>query len=150
MKTKQIVLVACVSKKGNKKVKAKDLYISPLFKYSLAFAQTLKPDNIYILSALHHLVDLNEEIEPYNVTLSNVPKDKRKPGLKILDSKEKNEWGKKVIDELSKKSDLKNDEFIVLAGLDYIKPIQNYISHLENPLAGRRQGERVKFLKDNL
>ena len=59
------------------------------------------------------------------------------------------EWGKKVIDQLSKKTDLKNDEFIILAGQEYIKPIIERISHLSNPLKGLRQGERMKFLKDN-
>ena len=146
---KRIVLIACVSQKGNKKAKAKDLYISQLFKSSLAYAYKLNPDKIFILSALHHLLDLNKEIEPYNVTLSNVPKDKRKSGLKILNSIEKKEWGEKVIAQLAGQTDLKNDNFIILAGLEYIKPIINGISHLTNPLKGLRQGERVKFLNDN-
>lgn len=147
---KQIILIACVSKKGDLKTKAEELYKSPLFKSSLAFAKNLNPDKIFILSALHHLLELDEEIEPYNVTLSNVPKNKRKPELKILNSYEKKEWGKKVIEQLSLKSDLQNDRFIILAGQEYIKPISNYISHLDNPLTGLRQGERVKFLNEKL
>ncbi len=146
---KQIILIACVSKKGDKKVKAKDLYKSSLFKSSLAYAYKLNPDKIFILSALHYLLDPDKEIEPYNVTLSNVSKSKRKTGLKVLDSAEKKEWGKKVIEQLSKQTDLENDKFIVLAGQEYIKPIIDSISHLTNPLKGLRQGERVKFLNDN-
>lgn len=145
---KQIVLIACVSKKGDQKTKAEKLYQSTLFKSSLSFAKALNPDKIFILSALHHLLELDKEIEPYNVTLSNVPKDKRNPGLKILNSNEKKEWGEKVIEQLSLKSDLQNDRFIILAGQEYIKPIANYITHLDNPLTGLRQGERVKFLKE--
>ena len=146
---KKIILIACVSKKGDKKAKAKDLYISQLFKSSLTYAYKQNPDKIFILSALYHLLDIDKEIEPYNVTLSKVPKDKRKPGLKILTLEEKREWGKKVIELLSKQTDLENDEFIVLAGQEYIKPIINNISHLVNPLNGLRQGERLKFFKDN-
>lgn len=146
---KKIVLIACVSKKEDKKSKARDLYKSSLFKSSLAYANKLNPDRIFILSALHYLLDLDKEIEPYNVTLSNVPKEKRKIGLKILDSAEKKEWGKIVIEQLSKQTDLKNDNFIVLAGQEYIKPIIDSISHLTNPLKGLRQGERVKFLNHN-
>jgi hypothetical protein len=146
---KKIILIACVSKKGDKKAKAKDLYTSQLFKSSLAYANKQKPDKIYILSALHHLLETDEVIEPYNVTLSNVPKEKRKPGLKILNLKEKKEWGSKVIEQLSKLTDLKNDAFIILAGNEYIKPIKESISHLSNPLTGLRQGERVKFLNEN-
>ena len=58
--------------------------------------------------------------------------------------------GEKVIEQLSKEADLKNDEFMILAGQAYIKPVGNSISHLSNPLNGLRQGERVKFLNDNL
>jgi hypothetical protein len=146
---KKIVLIACVSKKGRKRAKAKDLYISELFKSSFTYAKKQNPDKIYILSALHHLLDIDKEIEPYNVTLSNVPKQKRKPELKILTSAEKEEWGKKVIYQLSEQTDLKNDEFIILAGQEYIKPIVNSISHITNPLVGLGQGKRIKFLKDN-
>ena len=145
---KIIVLIACVSKKGDKATKARDLYISQLFKSSLTYANKQKPDKIFVLSALHHLLDIDQEIEPYNVTLSNVPKVKRKPGLKILTPEEKINWGKKVIDQLSKQTDLQNDEFIILAGREYIKPIINSISHYTNPLNGLRQGERVKFLNE--
>jgi hypothetical protein len=146
---KQIVLIACVSKKGDRKARAKDLYKSSLFKSSLAYAYKLNPDKIFILSALHHLIDLDKEIEPYNVTLSNVPKIKRKIGLKILNTIEKKNWGEKIIEQLSKQTDLLNDHFIILAGQEYIKPIIDNISHLRNPLKGLRQGERVKFLNEN-
>ena len=61
--TKKIILIACVSKKGDKKTKAKDLYISQLFKSSLTFANKQNPDKIFILSALHHLLDIDKEIE---------------------------------------------------------------------------------------
>jgi hypothetical protein len=146
---KLIVLISCVSKKGVSKTKAKNLYISTLFKYSLAYANSLRPYKIYILSALHHLLDLETEIEPYNVTLCNVPKNKRKVGLKVLNPKEKKEWGEKVIEQLSKQADLKNDHFIILAGQEYIQPIAEYLTHVELPLKGLGQGKRVKFLKDN-
>jgi hypothetical protein len=145
---KKIILIACVSKKRDKKAKAKELYISQLFKSSLAYANKQNPDKIFILSALHHLLDLDEEIEPYNVTLSNIPKLKRKSGLKMLGPKEKIAWGKTVIEKLSKQTDLQNDEFIILAGHEYVKPIITGISHLANPLNGLRQGERIKFLNE--
>lgn len=147
---KRIVLISCVSKKGQIKAKAKDLYISPLFTYSLAYAYSLNPDKIFILSALHHLLDLDKEIEPYNVTLSNVPNNKRKPGLIVLNSIEKKEWGEEVIKMLSQQSDIQKDFFIILAGQEYIKPIKNYIKNLDDRLNGLRQGERVKYLKSKM
>ena len=143
----KIVLISCVSKKGKSKAKAKDLYKSALFKYSLAYAYSIKPDKIFILSALHHLLDPETEIAPYDVTLSNVPKNKRKPGLKVLNTEEKDEWGKKVIEQLSQQTDLKNDRFVILAGQEYINPIIKDIEYFNLPLEGLRYGERLAFLK---
>lgn len=147
---KRIVLISCVSKKGTVKAKAKDLYKGPLFGNSLAYGQSLKPDKIFILSALHHLLDLDKEIEPYNVTLSNIPISKRKANLKVLTPKEKIDWGQKVINQLLLEADLQNDEFIILAGQEYIKPIVDFIStnNVKKPLDGKRVGERIKFMKN--
>ena len=64
-----IILISCVSKKLNKKARAKDLYISPLFKFNLRYAKSLKPNKIFILSAKYGLVPLEKEIDPYNQTL---------------------------------------------------------------------------------
>lgn len=147
---KKIVLISCVSKKLCTKAKAKDLYISTLFAKSLAYANSLNPDKIYILSALHHVVDLEQEIEPYDVTLSNVTIGKRKQGLKVLNTEEKIEWGKRVIEMLSQQADLENDMFIVLAGSSYIKPIKPYIRNLDDRLQGLSQGRRLRFLKNQL
>lgn len=147
---KRIVLISCVSNKGTKKTKAKDLYKGPLFESSLAFAISLKPDNIYILSALHHLIDLDKEIEPYNVTLSKTANTKAKPSLRVLTSKEKNAWGKKVTDQLKLKADLLTDEFTILAGKAYIEPIEKFMeqTNIKKPLDGKKYGERVKFMRD--
>lgn len=147
---KKIVLIACSSQKKKIKSPAKDLYISTLFKYSLRYAFSMNPDRVFILSALHHLLSLDKETEPYDVTLSNVPKAKRKPGLKILNAEEKKIWGNEVIRMLSKQSDLQNDKFIVLAGQEYIKPIKEHIRYLDDRLKGLRQGERVKYLTNQL
>lgn len=61
---KKIVLISCVSQKRSHRSKAKDLYISALFKKNLAYARRLNPDAIYILSAKYGLVDLETEIDP--------------------------------------------------------------------------------------
>ena len=67
---KTIVLISCSAQKAKEKSKAEDLYISPLFKKSLVYAKTLTTtDNIYILSAKHHLLPLDKVIAPYDVSL---------------------------------------------------------------------------------
>ena len=148
---KRIVLISCVSKKGNKKTKAKDLYKGPLFTNSLTFAEKLNPDNIFILSAKYGLVDINREIEPYDVTLSYVSPSKRmnKPDLMVLSKAETDNWGLKVLKQLRQVADLDRDEFIILAGQSYIKPIQNGLTNILEPLKGLKQGERVNFLKEH-
>ena len=57
MNMKKIILVSCVSEKLLKKAIEEDLYISPLFNYSLAYAKLLKPDKILILSSTYGFVD---------------------------------------------------------------------------------------------
>ena len=68
----KIILISCVSKKLARKVMTKDLYISPLFKMNLAFAHSLRPDRIFILSAKYGLVGLEQELEPYEQTLNTM------------------------------------------------------------------------------
>lgn len=134
---KLIVLISCSSKKLDKKAKAIDLYSSTLFKKSINYARFLNPDKIYILSALHGLVDINEELDPYNTTLKKLSK------IEIL------EWAKKVIENLKTVSDIENDIFVILAGKEYIDPISQNIKNLNTPLKGLRIGERIKYLNKN-
>ncbi len=128
---KTIVLISCGAKKAEKETKAEDLYISPLFKKSLVYAKTLTTtDNIYILSAKHHLLPLDKVIAPYDVSLQ---KD-------ITKKEDRTKWGKKVIEELKKVADIGKDKFIVLAGKNYVAPIENSLSNLELPLKGKGIG----------
>jgi hypothetical protein len=149
---KRIVLISCVSRKGTTKAKAKDLYKGPLFTNSLAYGQALKPDKIFILSAHYHLLDLDKEIEPYDVTLSYVSPDKRKkkPKLKVLTKDEAKKWGQEVLKQLGNVADLKNDTFIILAGQSYLEPIQNGLTKIEEPLKGIVQGKRPGKLNELL
>ena len=65
---KKIVLISCVSKKLPHPASAQDLYVSPLFRLNLQYARKLQPDAIYILSAKHGLLDLDTEVEPYDLS----------------------------------------------------------------------------------
>lgn len=122
---------------------------SDLFRSSLEYAKSIQHDQIYILSAKYHLLELHEEIESYNETLSYISPKKRKLDLIVLDENKKIEWGKKVIEELNEVADLKNDFFIILAGKDYFNPIAGSITFLDNRLKGLNQGQRTKWLKNN-
>ena len=145
---KIIILISCASKKHSTKMQAKDLYNSVLFKSSLEYANSIKHDKIYILSAKHHLLDLETQIEPYDVTLSYISPKSRKSDLIILNNEQKKLWGNTVISQLNKVSDIENDIFIILAGREYIEPLEKSIKNIDNKLRGLRNGERIKWLKD--
>ncbi len=71
----KIVLISCSSNKSNFQNRAKYLYASPLFKYSLTYAESLNPDKIYILSAKYGLLDLDDKVTSYNKTLKKMAKE---------------------------------------------------------------------------
>jgi len=133
--TKKIILISCASKKLAFKSKAEDLYISTLFRLSLAYAKKLKPDKIFILSTKYGLLNLNDEIATYNETLN----DKSTSDVKI--------WAKKVVIELEKLANLENDQFIFFAGKKYREYILPHVINYEIPLKGLRIGEQLQFFK---
>jgi len=145
-----IVLISCVSKKLAYKAKAKDLYTSPLFKYSLKYAKSFTPDKIFILSAKYGLLELEKEVEPYKETLSGVSRKQRakKPGLKVLSKEERKHWGDKVSAQLNKVIDVKRDEVIFLAGERYREHLLPHITNYKIPLKGLSIGKQLKFLKE--
>ena len=133
----KIVLISCVSKKLSHPAQAKDLYCSPLFKYSLAYAKQLNPDKLFILSALHGLIPLEKEIEPYNST------------LKAMNSQERKDWAAQILCTLQKEIDLRTDEVVFLAGNTYRQHLLPHITHYTIPLQGLGIGRQLKFLKEH-
>ena len=115
---------------------AKELYKGPLFKNSLCVAKKLQSDEskIFILSAKYYLVSLNKIIGSYDMT------------VKKFSDTQKKEWGKKIISQLKKVSNIETDEYIILAGKDYINPISE-IKNLNNFLGTRNYGQRTSYLK---
>ena len=135
---KKIVLIACCKSKGPTIARARDLYIGSLFKYSLQYAETLRQDKIFILSAKYYLLDLERMIEPYEMTLNAFSVEERK------------EWGMRVIEQLSEITSLTQDKFTILAGQKYINPLREFMTYIDEPLMSLRYGERLKFLKSKL
>jgi len=144
-----IILVSCGASKNTNPSPARELYTGALFRNSLAYAEKLGGDKIFILSALHGLVELDTLIAPYNVTLSPVSKKvkKKHPDLRVLDANEKKAWALTVTAQLANVANLGEDVFIFLAGESYIKPLRKHIVHLEEPLKGLRFAFRVQHIK---
>lgn len=132
---KKIVLIQCVRKKRAVKSRAAELYTSTLFKLNLQYAGKLKPDAIFILSAKHGLVALDDEIEPYDVSLNKMRVDKRKV------------WANEIIEQLQSHADLQHDHFIVLAGERYRQYLLPRLLSYEIPLKKLPIGKQLQYLK---
>lgn len=135
---KRVVLISCVSKKLPYKAEAEKIYISPLFKKQLAYARKLNPDGIYILSAKHGLLDLRDEIEPYNVTLNK------------MSTAEIKSWSINILDELNRRFDLKQTHITFLAGVNYRKFLIGEIKYFDIPFEGLTIGRLLRRLTEEL
>ncbi len=143
----KVALISCTKYKGKTPSEAMNLYnTSPLFKKSLAYARTISGD-IYVISAKHGLLELDEVIEPYNETL----KDKSQQQLLA--------WGNQVAEQLKNRYNLQNTEFVILAGKNYYHPLKSHLPHMHLPLEGLRYGDclmeldrliRLHSLKDTI
>lgn len=148
----KIVLISCSKSKRTYKCKAREMYDkSDLFRKSWEYATLQKPDRIYILSAKYFLLDPEQVIEPYKVTLSYVSKKERlkNPDLKILNKEERKNWYTQIINQLNQVSDIKKDYFIILAGKRYIEGFIDQILNKECPLDGNFC-ERKAWLKKKI
>lgn len=131
---RKVVLISCVSRKRTRRCKARELYVSTLFKKNLQYAMKLAPHQIFILSAKHGLVELDDEIEPYDLTLNDLP------------TVEIKRWANSVLQQLAERTDLKQDQFIFLAGTKYRRYLIPHLAHVDVPLEGLRIGEQLRQL----
>jgi cytoplasmic iron level regulating protein YaaA (DUF328/UPF0246 family) len=132
---KKIALIACVSKKLDYKSKAKELYISPLFQKNMAYSKKIGVDKVYILSAKYGLLNLDDKVEPYDLTLNK------------MKTKEKKEWSLRILKELKRLEDFDSTTFVFLAGENYRKYLIEEILYYEIPMRGLKIGEQLQFLK---
>ena len=130
------VLISCVSKKLDHEAEAQDLYTSTLFRLNLAYARKLEPDNILILSAKYGLLELHERVQPYDLTLNDMP------------ASEVRAWAGMVLRQLAARSDTANDHYVLLAGARYRRYLTPHLRHFEVPLEGLRIGEQLSQLKE--
>ena len=133
---KKIVLISCGKRKQSHKSRVRDLYVSTLFKLNLKYAEKLEPDEIYVLSAKHGLLSLNEEVSPYNLTLN------KKSAAEVKS------WSTEVLRQINHVSDIKNTKYIFLAGDKYRKYLLPNFNDYSIPLKGLRIGEQLKKLKE--
>lgn len=134
----RIVLISCVAMKKEIPALARDMYISPLFKGAYRYACKLGADRIFILSAKYGLLEETTMIEPYNETLNSKSVSEIK------------KWASNILNVLSQKTDLQEDEFIFLAGEKYRKYLIDSLRHFSVPLKGLPIGKQLAFYKKSL
>jgi hypothetical protein len=130
-----IALISCGKSKLNHRAPACRLYTGSLFQKSVAYARRINADAIYILSAHYGLLELTQEIAPYEKTLNGMP------------SRDVAQWADTVLAQLRARTDLSGDRFVILAGMAYRSQLVPHLTNIEVPLDGLRFGEQLKFLK---
>ena len=129
-------LISCSKSKGGHSDLARNMYVSPLYRKSVMVAEGWGL-SFSILSAKYGLLDPDEVIEPYDLTLKGASKHF------------KSEWARKVDAQIRASVDPKK-QLIVLAGDDYYVPlIEAGADHPLNfyaPMRGLSLGNRLVFL----
>lgn len=133
------VFLSCVKTKNNVPCKAHEMYQSDLFKKSLAYALTLTDRNkIFILSAKYGVLRLDDEIEPYNLTLNNMNKTAQK------------RWAYRCFKQSEALKVNFDEKTVFLCGRNYRKYYSQLFKDYEIPLQGISFGNQLKFYKARL
>lgn len=134
----RIYLVSCTKSKLPHTAEARDLYVSPRFKYARTIAEH-EGDRWYVLSAAHGLLSPGETVAPYELTLRDMSASERRC------------WADRVAADLLRVTDV-DDELVFLAGALYRDDLiarlrKRGYTRFANPLQGLRQGEQLAWLK---
>jgi hypothetical protein len=139
MEMKTIVLIMCGNHKCNHRAKVIDLYKSDRYKLSIKYGKLITDENnIFVLSAKHGLLSLNQEIEPYDKSLYK------------MSPTEKEEWSERVITQLRKYTDANNDRYIFLADDTYCEYLSGKLDNTELPLKGISYEKHIEWLHDHI
>ena len=134
-----ICLVSCVGQKAERRCRAEDLYLSDWFVKARSYAEAAGY-RWFILSAQYGLVAPDCEIDPYEMTLNNMP---------II---ERREWAARVCGQLvNAVPDMTRAVF--LAGAKYreflVDPLIQRNVEVSIPMEGLRIGEQLSWFNQN-
>lgn len=133
-----IVCISCVKSKRTSPCASKDMYTSPLFRRMLLYAQQLRPQKIFILSAKYGLIKPDDVIALYEKT------------LKTMNTSKRSAWAGNVLSRLCQEADLQEDKFIFLAGAPYREDLVRHIRHYEVPMEGLSFGRQLQGLTERV
>ena len=128
-----ISFISCGKYKRSHECMAKDMYTGTYFKSCLNYALK-NSDRVFILLAKYGLLNLTDKIKPYNIKLSDCPK----AYIKV--------WQSKVFKQLISASLSPDEEVLIIAGGEYIRPIKEYFNNIKEPFRGMPIGKRQHLM----
>ena len=138
----RVGLISCSKAKLAHAAPARELYSpSALFRGARCHVQRTC-DRWFILSAKHHLVRPEQELEPYDQT------------LKEVSSAERRRWSAQVLSQLDEElGDVRGTTLEVHAGAAYLnfglaERLHDRGATVEDPVAGLSMGKRLRFYKE--
>lgn len=136
----RVALIGCGSQKAPTYSLARDLYVSPLFKATLAHAEAGGFDAVYIVSAKHGLLQLEDAVAPYDFTLDEMTRDDRAWWAHLVMCQVQR-WHEGAV------------ELSVFAGAAYVEPLRWQLPEfagwtITEPMSGLQVGERLHWLKE--
>lgn len=140
---RKIVLIACCSTKLDREAPARDLYQSQLFRKSLRWAEG-QPGvfAIHVLSALHGVVNLDQDVAPYDHTLNTVDMAGRLSWADLVDGQLRDRGYRLMGDEDAAAA----DRFVFLAGSNYRFPLSKRMANVDVPMKHLGIGEQLRYL----
>lgn len=113
------------------------MYIGAFTSRVIAYGESLPRDKLFILSAKYGLLEEDDIIEPYSIT------------LKDMSDKQILMWANKVARQLMEKCDVKEDMFYILCGERYYRYlIDRVIKNYTIWMRGKRIGYKQSFLRE--
>ncbi len=128
-----IAIIGCGAAKKDGHHAARDLYMGNLFKAHLRFAERLKPRELFVVSAKYGLVQIDEELESYELKLAD------------LDRGELGSWRRRVALDVEALTEM-GELVVILSGEFYASWSDACHRRLSQPFAGLMVGERLQFV----
>lgn len=128
----KIALISCGKAKREGKHEASKLYIGSYFSKTLTYAQNHN-DETYILSAKYGLISLKQELESYDLKITQLTK------------KQRDLWALAVAHQL-REVITRQDELYVYAGAAYWNPLALYFPQAHIMFEGLSMGRRMKAM----
>lgn len=143
----RVVLIACSKSKLPTRAPARDLYTGQLFRLSLAYAET-RAEHVFVVSAMHGALRLDEAVDPYDLTMRDIPRNRRAL------------WAAQTLGIVLLETGMPSS-LELLVGEAYAAPLRAILADLpartgqrfpepSYPLRGLGIGERKRWLREQL